>query len=230
MTEGSLQESPSYLMSPRSRLEGRNLGINASSGKRRLNLAASEPCRSLRQRRRCCTFRDARLTLSFSTRRDLSLNSILMVRVCLAIFCCGVTVASALAQTNSQFPVSTNLRETGVDPTNVPAHHTRKPLLDYSALAFSHAISQADPASGWHNASAFTGDAHASPSGRQHALRGAQPTHTRSQSVLGAADETRRMAILPSNRPAVANSGADPFSCPHPHPISSIELTVSGWS
>ena len=131
-----------------------------------------------------------------------------MVRVCLAIFCCGVTVASALAQTNSQFPVSTNLRETGVDPTNVPAHPTRKPLLDSSALAFSHAdpnaISQPDRASGWHNASAFTGDAHASPSGRQHALRGAQPTHTRSQSVLGAADETRRMAILASNQPAIA--------------------------
>jgi hypothetical protein len=46
VTEGSLQESPSYLMSPRSRLEGRNL-----------------------ERRRCCTFRDARSTLSFSTRR-----------------------------------------------------------------------------------------------------------------------------------------------------------------
>ena len=104
-------------------MRGRNLAINgvsASSGKRRLNLAASESCRSLRQRRRCCTFHGARSTLSFSTRRDLSLNSILMVRVCLAFFCCGVTVASALAQTNSQFPVPTNVPEAASTPQTSP--------------------------------------------------------------------------------------------------------------
>ena len=46
-TEGSLRESPSCLMSPRSRRERRNLAINGvsvSSGKPRLNLAASESC------------------------------------------------------------------------------------------------------------------------------------------------------------------------------------------
>jgi len=36
------------------------------------------------------------------------------------------------------------------------------------------------------------------------------------------------MGILASNPPAVANSGADPFTYPQPYAISSIEVTVEG--
>ena len=49
--------------------------------------------------------------------------------------------------------------------------------------------------------------------------------HSSAQPVLRAAHETRRMDILASNPPAVANSVAGPFTYPRPYAISSIEVT-----
>jgi hypothetical protein len=53
------------------------------------------------------------LLLPWQLKLMLSLKAL---KVCLATFCCAATIGSALAQTNGQFPVSTNV----IEPTPTP--------------------------------------------------------------------------------------------------------------
>ena len=138
------------------------------------------------------------------------------LKVCLATFCCAATVASALAQTNGQFPVSTNV----IEPTPTPQ---TSPLLVPETLFPSPTPAPLvsptpapTPLPECYNASTLTSDANSGASGRQNAFRGAQLTHSRAQPVLVAAHQTPRMVILASNRSVVAESGPDPLSYAHP--------------
>ena len=87
-------------------------------------------------------------------------------------FCGVIAVVSALAQPNSQFPVSANVPEpTPTAQTSPLLTPETRPLANYcrtDAFAFSQcsAFSQSDAASRWHNAPASAGDAYARPSGR----------------------------------------------------------------
>jgi hypothetical protein len=69
--------------------------------------------------------REDPLLLPRQAKLMLSVNAL---KVCLASVCCAATVASALAQTNGQFPVSTN----AIEPTPTPQ---TSPLLTPETLS-----------------------------------------------------------------------------------------------
>ena len=150
----------------------------------------------------------------------LSVNAL---KVCLASFCCAAAVASALAQTNGQFPVSTNVigptptPQTSLSSRRKPSSRRRLPRL--WCLPAPHQLRFRTVQCLCLCRSCL------SPSFRTPKRSPSSSTCPFPHTVLGAAHETRRMAILASNHPAVAYSGADSFSYPHPRAISSIEVT-----
>ena len=81
--------------------------------------------------------REDPLLLPRQAKLMLSVNAL---KVYLASACCAATVASALAQTNGQFSVSTNAIEPTPTSGDVPAPHTGKALVAaYSRSdAFAH--------------------------------------------------------------------------------------------